>query len=226
MSSSPLPGPPSNAPATLQQPSASTTSTTKRSSIPAKPHHPVDAKLERLKKDTLPTSPYLLRLKARSAQYHARDRYYWRKDTYFDEDEAELQYLTFRQIHEDPILQAHGQWDDGNGGIAPKEPPSSQTSSSRTPVAGQIAKKKISLADYQKLDKSKLKNSDVNATAVKGPIETNPQDVKEAPKKEGPKREGEGEGGADLNIKAAETREKVLEIARKRYALYLSHFII
>lgn len=198
-----------------------TSSTVQQPSIPANTEHPVDAKLERLRKDILPSSPYLLRLKARSAQYHARDRYYWRKDTHFDEDEEELQYLTFRQLHEDTLLHAHGQWDDGNGGIAPKELPSSQASSGRTPVAAQVAKKKISLADYQKLDKSKPRALDMSATALKGPLETHSQSTKGAPKKEGERAQGEAKGGVDQDTNAVETREKISGIDCKRYAFSL-----
>lgn len=53
------------------------------------------------------------------------------------------------------MLRAHGQWDNGNGGLAPTEEPPSQTSSGRTPLAGQSAIKRISLADYKNRDKSK-----------------------------------------------------------------------
>lgn len=224
MSSSDLPEPPSKAPVTSKHVGASVTSSTassaKQSRIPAKPHHPVDARLERLSEEVLPHSPYLLRMRARYAQYHARDRYYWRKDTQFDEDEEELQYLTFRQNHDDTILHAHGQWDDGNGGIATKELPSSQASSGRTPVATQVAKKKISLAEYQKLDKSKPRPSDIDATAAKDPIEAKSHDTKEAPKKEAEKGAGEAKGAADSNPKAIKPREEAAAPVRKRYVLY------
>lgn len=213
--------PPSIISRNTEQSDALTAITTKQQKLPAKPQHPVDTKLERLTKDVLPTAPYLLRLKDRSAQYHTRDRdrYYWRKDSHFDEDEEELQYLTFRQTHDDTLLRAHGQWDDGYGGIAPREFTSSQASSGRTSVAGQAAKKKISLADYKKLDKSRPRTSDTDATAIKGSTEMVPRDTKEMPKKEGENPKSEEKVEADSKPKAIEPHEQANEVARKRYVL-------
>ena len=138
----------------------------KQPSGSARRQHPLDAKFGRLIRDILPSAPYLLRLRNRSAQYNGRDRYYWRKDTHFDEDEEELQYLTFRPTHDGTILYAQGQWDDGNGGIAPKDFPSSQASSGRTPLVGQVATKKITLADYAKLDRSKSRTPKMSNTGT------------------------------------------------------------
>ena len=214
------PGPSSESSAPQQRPDAFTSS--EQVGVLAKSQqHPVDLKLEHLQKNVLPSAPYLLRLKARSAQYHPRERYYWRKDTLFDEDEEELQYLTFRQTHDDTLLHAHGQWDDGNGGIVPKELPSSQASSGRTPIAAQVAKKKISLADYQKLDKSKAKSSDMNLTALKGPIEAPAKDAKDDSKDEDNRREGKAKDGAESKPEAAEARTKVSDHARKRCEMCL-----
>lgn len=43
----------------------------------------------------------------------------WRRGTHFDEDEEQLQYLSFRQpFNDDTILKPAYDWDDGNGGIA------------------------------------------------------------------------------------------------------------
>lgn len=43
----------------------------------------------------------------------------WRRGTNFDEDEEQLQYLSFRQpFNGDTILKPVYSWDDGNGGIA------------------------------------------------------------------------------------------------------------
>lgn len=43
----------------------------------------------------------------------------WRRGTPFDEDEQQLQYLSFMQpFNNDTILRAVHSWDDGNGGIA------------------------------------------------------------------------------------------------------------
>ena len=223
MSSSSLPKPSSIAPVVTKQSGRSTAPTLKQPGHPLNHRHPLDAKLDRLKRDVLPPAPYLLRLRDRSAQYHVRDRYYWKKDTHFNEEEEELQYLTFRQTHDGTILHAHGQWDDGNGGIAPKDFPSSQTSSGQTPLIGQAAKKKITLADYQKLDKSKPRTSEVNATAVKGPVKKGSQDISEVPKKEAEKAECEAKKDRiDSNVKAIETNKKVPEPHRKRYVSEMS----
>ena len=126
--------------------------------------------------------------------------------------------MTFRQTHDGTLLQAYGQWDDGNGAIAPKEDPLSQTSSGRTPLTGQGAKKKISLADYKRLDKTKPRASDVNATAIKGPTETKVQDMNGAMKKEDMKKDEAG-----LIAKAAPDTGQVIEHALKRYVLHASY---
>lgn len=43
----------------------------------------------------------------------------WRRGTQFDEDEEQLQYLSFRQpFNNDTILKPIHDWGDGNGGIA------------------------------------------------------------------------------------------------------------
>ena len=217
MSSSSLRELQSDAPAITKQSSASVTSSLKQPSLPIKHQHPLDAKLDRLTRDVLPSAPYLLRLRDRSAQYHIRDRYYWKKDTHFNEDEEELQYLTFRQTHDGTILHAHGQWDDGSGGIAQKEFPSSQTSSGQTPLAGQAAKKKISLADYKKLDKTKPRTSDMSTTAVKEPFKRSSQEMSEMRKMEAEKTESEVKGRIDTNVKTVETQKRATEPVRKRY---------
>ena len=156
--------------------------------------HPLDAKFDRLIRDVFPPAPYLLRLRHPSAQYHGRDRYYWRKDTHFQEDEEELQYLTFRPNHDGTILYAHGQWDDGNGSMAPKDFPSSQASSGQTPSTGLAPKKKITLADYAKMDKTKPatpNTNDASITQAIGPIEKTSREPSEAPKKEAVKVDDE-----------------------------------
>lgn len=181
--------------------------------------HPVDARLDRLIKDVLPPAPYLLRLRNPSAQYHGRERYFWRKDTPFKEDEEELQYLTFRPTHDGTILFAHGQWDDGNGNIAPKEFLSSQNSSRQTPSTGQVPKKKITLADYAKMDKSKT--GIIKAT---GEAEKTFQEFSEASKMDTGKLDMEVQhkthGGS--SPKGAKEEGKATERALKRYFLVKS----
>ncbi|KAL9099885.1 MAG: hypothetical protein Q9163_004677 [Psora crenata] len=119
----------------------------------------LDAKLDRLIREILPPTPYILRLE----QSHGRrlptpsQSYHWMQGTLFSNDEQELQYMTFRRPA-DGMLHAHGQWDDGKGGIALRDGPASQTSSGRTPLQNQSVKKKISLADYKKRDKTRIAN--------------------------------------------------------------------
>lgn len=129
---------------------------------------PPDFNLDRVIADTLPSAPYLLRLEPQSAQARYSNTY-WQRDTPFTADEEELQYLTFIPDHHGSLLRAHGNWDDGNGGIAPPEDPSSRTSSGRTSQAGQVVKKKITLADYKNRDKSKKQDENAITSATKVP---------------------------------------------------------
>ena len=62
--------------------------------------------------------------------------------------------MTFRRPL-DNMLHAHGQWDDGRGGIAIHDKSLSHNSSGHTPLQGLGVKKKITLADYKNRDKSK-----------------------------------------------------------------------
>ena len=125
----------------------------------------IDKKIDQLIEEILPYSPYILRVQ----QSHGRrlpapsQSYHWMKGTPFSLEEQELQYMTFRRPH-DGMLHAHGQWDDGNGGIAPRDGTASQTSSGRTPFQNQSAKKKISFADYKNRDRSQTTNGSAPAT--------------------------------------------------------------
>ncbi len=221
MSSASLPEPPTDTLITTKQPPSHLVASTlkKQPTVSTRRQHPLDARFDRLIKDVLPSAPYLLCLRNRSAQYHGRDRYYWRKDTHFDEDEEELQYLTFRPTHDGTILYAHGQWDDGNGGIAPKEFHSSQASSGQTPLKGQVTTKKITLADYAKMDKSKSKTPDPNDSNVKQAPEKISQDVSEAPKKEAEKMNDDTRSISDpVSVpQKIKDKEEAVDPGRKRY---------
>lgn len=116
----------------------------------------VDARFRRLKDRVFPESPYILHVRStyRQNPEHAN---LWRIGTHFDLNEEELQYVTFKDRTSDltPGLFCRGGWDDGKGGLAPPEEPYSRTSSDGTPLQGQVQKKKISLADYNRRDKNK-----------------------------------------------------------------------
>lgn len=118
--------------------------------------HPVDIQFKRLQDKVLPESPYILSTKT---TYCLEPQYrdFWRNGTLFDRDEEELQFLTFKDRSHDlmPGFYCRGGWDDGKGKIAPPEEPYSRTSSDGTPRHGQAPKKKISLADYNKRDRTK-----------------------------------------------------------------------
>ena len=115
----------------------------------------LDRHLDQLTKDVLPSSPYLLRMPYQRDNPQAKpsSQGYWSQGTLFSPDEEALQYTTF---HQSPAgcLRSVGQWDDGKGGIAPQEKAQSQSSSGRTPIQNQGAKKKMTLAEYKNRDKS------------------------------------------------------------------------
>ncbi len=127
------------------------------------PEHPVDARLRRLNDQHLPTAPYILSSPGSFNHDFVQRRYpqnalNWRKHSLFKPGEEELQYLTFKDRSEDSDVRsmyAKGGWDDGNGRIAAPEEPYSRTSSDATPQQGQAPKRKITLAEYQKKDRSK-----------------------------------------------------------------------
>ena len=101
----------------------------------------IDQQLDKLIKDVLPFTPYILRLRSpngrSSYQHHPHYHYHWSLGTpLFAHEEQELQYMTFRQFPEG-MLHSEGDWDDGKGAIPiPEKPPSQEG-----------VKKKITLAD-------------------------------------------------------------------------------
>ncbi len=109
---------------------------------------PIDARLQKLSDNVLPSSPYILTIPTnyRVGSHQIND---WRRGSPFAAHEEQLSYLSFmaRTFDEDNIMHAIGDWDDGNGAI--KEKPSHVRSGTSSPLPGQAPKKKISLADYK-----------------------------------------------------------------------------
>lgn len=137
-----------------------------------------DARIRRLNTEVLPAAPYLLRLSQQAGRRaHSQGASYsWNTGNLFETHEQELQYMSFRRMDDAPTLHAHGQWDDGNGGIAPPEETASQTSSNRTPLAGSGLKKKISLADYKNRDKTRPVDSETKASGSESKSEAKLRD--------------------------------------------------
>lgn len=140
--------------------------------------NPFGARIRRLNTEILPSAPYLLRLSQHAGRRaHSQGApYSWNTGNLFETHEQELQYMSFRRMDDAPMLHAHGQWDDGNGGIAPPEDPASQTSSNRTPLAGSGLKKKITLADYKNRDKKKSVDIETKASEFGNKSETRLRD--------------------------------------------------
>ena len=111
-------------------------------------HFSVDARLQRITDEILPSSPYILTLPTnyRVGSHQIND---WRRGTPFGPHEEQLSYLSFlpRTFDEDNIMNAIGDWDDGEGAIKQKNP--NARSGTSSPLPGQVPKKKISLADYK-----------------------------------------------------------------------------
>ena len=137
--------------------------------------------------------------------------------TLFAADEQELQYMTFRRSV-DGMLQAHGQWDDRKGGIAPRNGLGSQTSSGRTPLQSQGVKK-ISLADYKNRDKIKIANGDTPASQPgQKPEDTNRKqsgtETKDVKNEDPPKMKSDDQPGLG---KGVEESQQTRTVDKKRY---------
>ena len=108
----------------------------------------IDARLQKLTDNVLPSSPYILTIPTtyRVGPHQVHD---WRRGSPFAAHEEQLSYLSFmaRTFDEDNVMQAIGDWDDGNGAI--KEKTTHARSGTSSPLPGQPPKKKISLADYK-----------------------------------------------------------------------------
>ncbi|KAL8806983.1 MAG: hypothetical protein Q9182_000964 [Xanthomendoza sp. 2 TL-2023] len=114
----------------------------------------VDKRLERIRKDILPSDPYLMDLAVPyvlTLPPHLANN--WRRSCPFDKNEEQLQYMTFLSHTErgDTMLRTTGDWEDGNGrlksGSAKKA--SGSSSGAVSPLPGQPPRKKISLLDYK-----------------------------------------------------------------------------
>lgn len=123
--------------------------------------HPIDARLDRINDNVLPTAPYLLGAECTLTSQYVQRVYHhtlndWRKGTNFEAHEEKLQYMTFKDRSADGSirgLHARGGWDDGNGAIAPLEASSSRSSTDFSATAG--PRKKITLAEYKNKARNK-----------------------------------------------------------------------
>ncbi|KAI4203902.1 MAG: hypothetical protein LQ350_001524 [Teloschistes chrysophthalmus] len=116
-----------------------------------------DRVLERLREDILPDVPYLMELCAplyprhvNASQGHVE---HWPRVPQFDDNEGQLQYMTFlpHTMRGDTMLRTSGDWDDGNGRIKPPAAKriSGSSSDGLSPLPGQPPKKTISLQSYK-----------------------------------------------------------------------------
>ena len=143
--------------------------------------HPIDARLDRINDNILPTAPYLLSAECTlTAQYVQRAYHHtlndWRKGTNFEPHEEKLQYMTFKDRSADGSvrgLHARGGWDDGNGAIAPLEVSSSRSSTDFSATAG--PRKKITLAEYK--NKARNKAAEKPLTSKTGEVEATKKHV-------------------------------------------------
>jgi hypothetical protein len=112
-------------------------------------------RLDRLKDEVLPSSPYLLTVPT-DVPFRLGNRFVnnWAvgKKGPFAIEEQQLQYMTFLMHHDaDSLLVAVGDWSDNDGRIMGKkdnEKPQATPSASATPQTG-ATKKKITLSDYK-----------------------------------------------------------------------------
>ena len=108
---------------------------------------PVDERLQRISRDILPSTPYILSVPSGGYRGYPHQANDWRRSCPFGSNEERLQYLTFRsQFDKDTIFNAHPNWDDGEGNIMSK---TDKPSGLNTPLPGQPPKKKITLSDYK-----------------------------------------------------------------------------
>lgn len=115
----------------------------------------VNRRLDRLKDEVLPSSPYLLTVPT-DVPFRLGNRFVnnWAvgKKGPFAIEEQQLQYMTFLMHHDaDSLLVSVGDWSDNDGrimGQKDEERPQATPSASGTPQPG-VVKKKISLNDYK-----------------------------------------------------------------------------
>lgn len=111
---------------------------------------PIDLRLKRISDDILPEAPYILTVPTtyRVKETQVND---WKRGCPFGADEEILQYMSFNaRQHDDTILIAVGNWDDGHGALVDKMSANTSKSNSGTlsPFPGTAPRKKISLQDY------------------------------------------------------------------------------
>ncbi|KAI9699353.1 MAG: hypothetical protein M1836_002964 [Candelina mexicana] len=144
----------------------------------------IDARLQRLIKNVLPKSPYLLTVPSNNPyRVHHQQANNWKINSPFDTDEEDLQYMSFLyRDWDDSILVARGNWDDE--GRIMENGTSSRTelrSGTSTPSQGQ--KKKITLSDYKSKPKVGMSGQGVQVkdqNGVKSQLDSDLRDVSRA----------------------------------------------
>ena len=135
----------------------------------------LNARLGHISKRVLPSAPYMLTVPSDQpytlTSYQAND---WRRNTPFDVNEEQLQYMSFlSRDFDDGLIRAIGGWDNDKGEIIDNT--SSRLEDSRsgttTPRPGQTTGKKISLAEY-KNKKATTQSGSKDTSATNG-IEIN-----------------------------------------------------
>lgn len=110
--------------------------------------HDLNARLDNINAKINPYIPYLLKIPCNNPVrlILANHQSVWIKDTPFSFAEGEVQYISNLAERGSSLIQAHGDWDDGNGSLSYRTslPPLSKGSTA-TP---QTAAKKIKLGDY------------------------------------------------------------------------------
>ena len=106
------------------------------------------ARIRQISQDILPSTPYLLKVPSGGYRGYPHQADDWKRSCPFAPNEERLQYLTFRSnFGKDTMLNAEGDWDDGEGNI--KDTTDHKPSGLSTPLLGQPPKKKITLSDYK-----------------------------------------------------------------------------
>lgn len=110
----------------------------------------LDQRLTHIIKHKIQPSPYILTVPSdRPYNRDPRAFHDWRRGTPFDEDEEQLQYLSFLADWDDGLIRPVGGWDNVKGEIMDRSN-SQQSNMSTTSVVGSTKKIKYSLADYKK----------------------------------------------------------------------------
>ena len=113
----------------------------------------LNARLSHISKKILSASPYLLTVPSdRPYNINPHQANDWRRQTPFDANEEQLQYMSFlNREFDDGLIRAIGGWDNEKGEIMDTTTTATHGSRSgtTTPRPGQAPGKKISLAEYK-----------------------------------------------------------------------------